>query len=123
MRPPVAIPLALMIATGYMFFVGETMNIVSMAGLTLAVGMVVDNSVVVLENIRRRRSEGASLRDAVRLVVYVTDMSRHRPIVNQVQEQLWGAGPYPPRTIVEVRGLNQGDIVEVEGTFYAPVKR
>ena len=68
-------------------------------------------------------SEGASLRDAVRLVVYVTDMSRHRPIVNQVQEQLWGAGPYPPRTIVEVRGLNQDDIVEVEGTFYAPVKR
>ena len=68
-------------------------------------------------------SEGASLRDAVRLVVYVTDMSRHRPIVNKVQEQLWGAGPYPPRTIVEVRGLNQDDIVEVEGTFYAPVKR
>jgi HAE1 family hydrophobic/amphiphilic exporter-1 len=59
-----AIPLALMIATGYLFFVGETMNIVSMAGLTLAVGMVVDNSVVVLENIRRRRGEGAALRAA-----------------------------------------------------------
>jgi 2-iminobutanoate/2-iminopropanoate deaminase len=65
-------------------------------------------------------SEGASLRDAVRLVVYVTDMSRYRPLVNKVQEQLWGAGPYPPRTIVEVDRLNQDDIVEVEGTFYAP---
>ena len=65
-------------------------------------------------------SEGASLRDAVRLVVYVTDMFRHRPIVNRVQEQLWGAGPYPPRTIIEVDRLNQDDIVEVEGTFYAP---
>ena len=65
-------------------------------------------------------SEGASLRDAVRLVVYVTDMFRHRPIVNKVQEQLWGAGPYPPRTIIEVDRLNQDDIVEVEGTFYAP---
>ncbi len=68
-------------------------------------------------------SEGASLRDAVRLVVFVTDMSRHRPLVNKVQEQLWGGGPYPPRTIVEVARLNQDDIVEVEGTFYAPPGR
>ena len=66
-------------------------------------------------------SEGASLRDAVRLVVYVTDMARLRPIVNRVQEELWAGGPYPPRTIVEVARLNQDDIVEVEGTFYAPV--
>jgi 2-iminobutanoate/2-iminopropanoate deaminase len=65
-------------------------------------------------------AEGASLRDAVRLVVYVTDMGRHRPIVNRVQEELWAGGPYPPRTIVEVSHLNQDDIVEVEGTFFAP---
>jgi 2-iminobutanoate/2-iminopropanoate deaminase len=68
-------------------------------------------------------SEGATLRDAVRIVVYVTDMFRFRPLVNKVQEQLWGAGPYPPRTILEVHRLNQDDIFEVEGTFYAPVKR
>ena len=68
-------------------------------------------------------SEGASLRDTVRLVVYVTDMFRYRPLVNKVQEQLWGTGPYPPRTIIEVDRLNQDDIVEVEGTFYAPPKR
>lgn len=68
-------------------------------------------------------SEGAALRDAVRLVVYVSDMYRFRPLVNKVQEQLWGAGPYPPRTIIEVDRLNQDDIVEVEGTFYAPAKR
>jgi 2-iminobutanoate/2-iminopropanoate deaminase len=67
-------------------------------------------------------SEGASLRDAVRLVVYVTDMVRLRPIVNDVQADLWGQGPYPPRTIVEVAALSQDDIMEVEGTFYAPVK-
>jgi 2-iminobutanoate/2-iminopropanoate deaminase len=67
-------------------------------------------------------SEGASLRDAVRLVVYVTDITRLRPIVNKVQAELWGQGPYPPRTIVEVRGLAQDDIMEVEGTFYAPGK-
>ena len=68
-------------------------------------------------------SEGASLRDATRLVVYVTDMFRFRPLVNKVQEELWGPGPYPPRTIVEVHRLNQDDIFEVEGTFYAPPKR
>jgi enamine deaminase RidA (YjgF/YER057c/UK114 family) len=68
-------------------------------------------------------SEGASLKDSVRLVVYVTDMYRFRPLVNKVQEQLWGAGPYPPRTIIEVDRLNQDDIVEVEGTFFAPVKK
>jgi len=65
-------------------------------------------------------SEGATLRDTVRLVVYVTDMLRLRSIVNKVQEELWGQGPYPPRTIVEVHRLSQDDIVEVEGTFYAP---
>ena len=68
-------------------------------------------------------AEGASLKDAARIVVYVTDMYRFRPLVNKVQEQLWGAGPYPPRTILEVDRLNQDDIVEVEGTFYAPPKR
>ena len=68
-------------------------------------------------------SEGASLRDCVRIVVYVTDMARHRPLANAGAEELWGKGPYPPRTIIEVHRLNQDDIFEVEGTFYAPVKR
>jgi 2-iminobutanoate/2-iminopropanoate deaminase len=68
-------------------------------------------------------SEGATLRDCVRIVVYVTDMFRFRPLVNKVQQELWGQGPYPPRTIVEVHRLNQDDIFEVEGTFYAPVKK
>jgi 2-iminobutanoate/2-iminopropanoate deaminase len=68
-------------------------------------------------------SEGATLRDAVRIVVYVTDMFRFRPLVNKAQEQLWGSGPYPPRTIIEVHRLNQDDIFEVEGTFYSPVER
>lgn len=66
-------------------------------------------------------SEGASLADIVRLTVYVTDMDRYRPIVNQIQEEIWSDVPYPPRTILEVSALNQDDIFEVEGTFYAPV--
>ena len=64
--------------------------------------------------------EGAGLADCVRLTVFVTDMNRLRPLVNKVQEELWGGGPYPPRTIVEVAKLNQDDIFEVEGTFFAP---
>jgi enamine deaminase RidA (YjgF/YER057c/UK114 family) len=66
---------------------------------------------------------GGSLRDAVRLVVYVTDMDRYRPLVNKIQEELWGGPPYPPRTIVEVSRLNQDDIMEVEGTFFCPPGR
>lgn len=65
-------------------------------------------------------SEGASLADCVRLTVFVTDMKRLRPLVNKVQEDLWAGLPYPPRTIVEVAKLNQDDIFEVEGTFFAP---
>ncbi|HXF88483.1 MAG TPA: RidA family protein [Xanthobacteraceae bacterium] len=63
-------------------------------------------------------SEGARLADCVRIVAYVTDMARLRPLVNKVQAELWAGGPYPPRTIVEVTRLNQDDIFEVEGTFY-----
>jgi enamine deaminase RidA (YjgF/YER057c/UK114 family) len=65
-------------------------------------------------------AEGASLASCVRLTIFVTDMKRLRPLVNKVQEELWAGGPYPPRTIVEVARLNQDDIFEVEGTFYAP---
>jgi 2-iminobutanoate/2-iminopropanoate deaminase len=65
---------------------------------------------------------GGSLRDAVRLVVYVTDMDRYRPLVNKIQEEFWGGPPYPPRTIVEVSRLNQDDMVEVEGTFFCPLR-
>jgi enamine deaminase RidA (YjgF/YER057c/UK114 family) len=67
-------------------------------------------------------AEGASLRDAVRLVVYVIDMARYRPLVNRVQEKLLNGVPYPHRTFVEVSGLNEDDIVVVEGTFIAPIK-
>jgi 2-iminobutanoate/2-iminopropanoate deaminase len=65
---------------------------------------------------------GGTLGNAVRLVIYVTDMDRYRPIVNRIQEEFWAGVPYPPRTIVEVSRLNQDDIVEVEGTFFCPRK-
>ena len=107
---------------------GDLVYVAGMRGIDPASNtLVAGDEARVLQAFRNMQliaqSEGASLRDAVRLVVYVTDMARHRPIVNKVQEQLWGAGPYPPRTIVEVKALNQDDIVEVEGTFYAPAQQ
>lgn len=67
-------------------------------------------------------SEGTGLAGCVRIVVYVTDMAALRPLVNKVQEEFWAGLPYPPRTILQVAALNQNDIFEVDGTFYAPVK-
>jgi hydrophobic/amphiphilic exporter-1 (mainly G- bacteria), HAE1 family len=58
-----AIPLALLITVVVMYFWGQSLNIISMMGLMLSVGMLVDNSVVVVENIGRVREEEG--RDAV----------------------------------------------------------
>jgi len=66
-------------------------------------------------------SEGASLQDCVRLTVYVSDLHRFAPMVDEVQAELWGKPPYPPRTMVEVRRLFDDDIVEIDSVFYAPV--
>jgi HAE1 family hydrophobic/amphiphilic exporter-1 len=53
-----AIPFSLLAAASLMYFTGRTLNILSMMGLMLAVGMLVDNAVVVLEAIYRKRQEG-----------------------------------------------------------------
>ncbi len=52
-----AIPLALLITVVVMYFAGQSLNIISMMGLMLSVGMLVDNSVVVVENITRLKVE------------------------------------------------------------------
>lgn len=53
-----SIPISLMFAIVLMYFSGVTINIISMAGLAVGVGMLVDNSIVVIENIYRLRREG-----------------------------------------------------------------
>ncbi len=50
-----AVPFSLLITLAFMYFVGLTLNIMSMMGLMLAIGMLVDNAVVVSECIYRRR--------------------------------------------------------------------
>ena len=59
-----SIPISLMFAMVLMYFSGVTLNIISLSGLALGVGMLVDNSVVVIENIYRMRNEGVGLLEA-----------------------------------------------------------
>ena len=54
----VSIPLSVLFAVVLMYFTGLDMNIMTLAGLSLGVGMLVDNSVVVIENIYRLRGRG-----------------------------------------------------------------
>jgi hydrophobic/amphiphilic exporter-1 (mainly G- bacteria), HAE1 family len=60
-----SIPLSIVIALAVMFFAGESLNILSLLGLMICIGLLVDNSVVVAENIWRLHKEGATRRDAV----------------------------------------------------------
>ena len=54
----ISIPLSVLFAVVLMYFTGLDMNIMTLAGLSLGIGMLVDNSVVVIENIYRLRSRG-----------------------------------------------------------------
>lgn len=60
----VSIPLSLVLAVVLMYFSGVTLNVISLAGLALGVGMLVDNSIVVIENIYRLRAQGMSAANA-----------------------------------------------------------
>lgn len=60
----VSIPISLVAAFVLMYFSDITLNIISMGGLALGVGMLVDNSIVVIENIYRMRNEGKSAMEA-----------------------------------------------------------
>ena len=61
-KPTIAVSISIVFSVVFtfvlMYFAGITLNIVSMGGLTLGVGMLVDNSIVVLENIQRLRLQG-----------------------------------------------------------------
>ena len=55
-----SIPISVLMAIAWEYFLGGSFNLLTMCGITLAIGMLVDNSVVVIENIARVRQEGAS---------------------------------------------------------------
>ena len=54
----ISIPMSIIITFTIMYFMGVTLNIISLAGLVLGIGMMVDNSIVVLENIFFYRNNG-----------------------------------------------------------------
>ena len=60
----ISIPVSVLFALVLMYFSGVTMNVISMAGLAIGIGMLVDNSIVVIENIYRLRAEGVEPREA-----------------------------------------------------------
>ncbi|MDP6408552.1 MAG: efflux RND transporter permease subunit, partial [Planctomycetota bacterium] len=59
-----SIPVSSLLAVAWVYFAGGTFNILTMTGITLGIGMLVDNSVVVIENIARLQREGLSPREA-----------------------------------------------------------
>ena len=60
----VSIPLSVITAIVLMYFTDISLNMISLSGLMLGIGMLVDNSIVVIENIYRLRNEGMSIRKA-----------------------------------------------------------
>ncbi len=60
-----AIPVSLLATLVSLYFAGSSFNVISMAGITLAIGSLVDNAVVVVENVHRKKERGVPIREAV----------------------------------------------------------
>jgi len=65
--PAVTVPVSLLGTFALMWWMGLSLNNISLMGLTIAVGLVVDDVIVVLENIMRHRERGMPIRDAVQV--------------------------------------------------------
>lgn len=59
-----AIPISIVATFNLMYFNGLTLNIMTLGGLALGAGMLIDNAIVVIESIFRNQEKGANLRDA-----------------------------------------------------------
>ena len=57
----ISIPVSIIVTLMFMYFAGLTLNLMTLTGLALGIGMLVDNSIVILENIFRYREKGAKL--------------------------------------------------------------
>ncbi|MDD4565006.1 MAG: efflux RND transporter permease subunit, partial [Eubacteriales bacterium] len=60
----ISIPTSVIATFIIMYFTGLTMNVLSLSGLAVAIGMLVDDSIVVMENVYRRRDEGIDAMEA-----------------------------------------------------------
>jgi HAE1 family hydrophobic/amphiphilic exporter-1 len=59
-----AIPLSLLLTVTCLYFMGWSLNVITMMGLMVSVGLVVDNSIVIVENIYRLKRKGLTLKEA-----------------------------------------------------------
>ena len=64
------IPISLIVAFLYLYLTGNSINVISLTSLSIAIGMVVDDAIVVLENITRHVERGATPREAA---IYATN--------------------------------------------------
>ncbi len=64
------IPISLIVAFIYLYLTGNSLNVISLTSLSIAIGMVVDDAIVVLENITRHVERGSSPREAA---IYATN--------------------------------------------------
>lgn len=64
------IPISLVVSFIYLYFTGSSLNVISLSSLSIAIGMVVDDAIVVLENITRHIERGSSPREAA---IYATN--------------------------------------------------
>jgi HAE1 family hydrophobic/amphiphilic exporter-1 len=60
----ISIPVSIIVTVLLMYFAGLTLNLMTLAGMVLGIGMLVDNSIVILENIYHYREKGAKLKPA-----------------------------------------------------------
>ena len=66
----VSIPLSLILTLLFFYLIGISLNIISLSGLILGVGMIVDNSIIVIDNIRQKgKTTDDSIVDAVKEVI------------------------------------------------------
>lgn len=62
-----SIPIAVIVTFTLMYFSGQTLNMISMGGLALGIGMMVDSSIVILENIFKYRERGLPMKEAAKV--------------------------------------------------------
>ena len=96
----ISIPLSVLFAVVLMYFTGLDLNIMSLAGLSLGIGMLVDNSIVVMENIYRLRARGVAAPPR-RRAGYTAGVRLHRFLYSDLGVRLFAGGVHQadhPRT-------------------------
>jgi len=102
----VSVPVSLLAALSMLYLLGQSLNLITLFGLALAVGLLVDNSVVVYEAVQRRLERGAEADDAVRLALQRTV----RPIV---AASVTTAVVFLPITVIDFDDVLVGELMKV----------